>query len=195
MKDKFWKSHLKLNPKNHNNNGKKNNILYMDLGDKINKNLDVDEKIVYATMKNKVNQSNLHPKEEKETTQSNLHPKGEKETTNLFHFNIQVKKTKMDHLFEYGSHENLIEKNLDINLGLEVHGPHPYQLGWVNKYVEPNLTKKCKIKFIIMYKLDRYVEVDVITNDVCDVMFGIHHVYMISTIFIRKANQYSLIKA
>jgi hypothetical protein len=54
--------------------------------------------------------------------------------TKLFHIKIQVKKTKIDALFNFDSHANRIVAYLVNKLGLEVHNhPSPYPLGWVNK--------------------------------------------------------------
>ena len=81
---------------------------------------------------------------------SSLHHQEEKETTKLFHIKIQVKKTKIDALFNFGSWANLIATDLVNKLGLEVHShPIPYPLGWVNKDAEIKVTKQCKIKFAI----------------------------------------------
>ena len=44
----------------------KNNMLVMELHNQIERNLDADENIVYNTMQNIVNLSNLNPKEEEE---------------------------------------------------------------------------------------------------------------------------------
>jgi hypothetical protein len=65
---------------------------------------------------------------------SSLHHQEEKEMTKLFHIKIQVKMTKIDALFDSGSHVNLIATYLVNKLGLEVQNhPSPYPLGWVNK--------------------------------------------------------------
>jgi hypothetical protein len=73
---------------------------------------------------------------QKEVNLNSLHPKEENEMTKLFHIKIQVKKTKVDALFDSGSRANLIEKDLVNKIGLEFHDhPHPYSLGWVNKDV------------------------------------------------------------
>lgn len=62
--------------------------------------------------------------------------------TKLFHIKRRVKKTNIDALFDSGSQENLIAKNLVKNLGLEVHEhPNPYPLGWVNKDEKLKVTK------------------------------------------------------
>jgi hypothetical protein len=63
--------------------------------------------------------------------------------TNLFHVNTRVKKTKIDVLFDFGSHDNLIVVDLISKLGLEVHDhPIPYPLGWVKKDANIKVTKK-----------------------------------------------------
>jgi hypothetical protein len=54
--------------------------------------------------------------------------------TKLFHIKIQVKKTKIDALFNFGSQYNIIEMDLVNKFVLDFHDhPNPYQLGWVNK--------------------------------------------------------------
>jgi hypothetical protein len=54
--------------------------------------------------------------------------------TKLFHIEIQVKKTKIDALFDSGSQANIITTEIVNNIGLEVHDqPIPYPFGWVNK--------------------------------------------------------------
>jgi hypothetical protein len=50
----------------------------------------VNENVSYTSLKKEVNISSLHHKKEKEMTK-------------LFHINIQVKKTKVDSLFDYDS--------------------------------------------------------------------------------------------
>jgi hypothetical protein len=54
--------------------------------------------------------------------------------TKHFHIKIQVKKTKIDVLFDSSLQAKLIETYLVNNIGLEVHDhPSPYPLGWLNK--------------------------------------------------------------
>jgi hypothetical protein len=60
----------------------------------------------------------------------------------LFHVKIQIKKTKIDSLFDSGSQANLIEIDLVNKLGLEVQNhPITYPFGWVNKDAEIEVTK------------------------------------------------------
>jgi hypothetical protein len=79
-----------------------------------------------------------------------LHHEEEKEMTKFFHIKIQFKKTKIDAMFKYSSHDNLIATDLVNKLGLEVHDHHiPYPLGWVNKDAKTKVPKQCKIKFVV----------------------------------------------
>jgi hypothetical protein len=142
----------------------------------------VDENIVCTSMQKEVNMSSLHHKEEKEMTK-------------LFHINIQVKKTKKDVMFESGSRDNLIAVDLVIKIGLEVHNyPIPYPLGWVKKDVEKKVTKQCKIKFAISVDFIDEVELDVVSLDVCGLVFGRPYMYIRDAIFMWRAKKYQLIK-
>lgn len=109
--------------------------------------------------------------------------------TKLFHVNIHVKKTKIDALFDSGSHENLIAANLVKKLGLEVRDhPNPYPLGWVHKDAELKVIKQCKIRFASSVDFIHEVDLDVVPLDVCGVVFGIPYMYMHDAIFMRRAN-------
>lgn len=44
------KLHLELNPKNREKDAKKENMLVMDLGNQVERNLDIDEKVVWTTL-------------------------------------------------------------------------------------------------------------------------------------------------
>jgi hypothetical protein len=67
---------------------------------------------------------------QKDVNMSSHYHQEENEMTKLFHINIQVKNTKIDALFDSGSHDNLIVADLVNKLGLEVHDhPSPYPLG------------------------------------------------------------------
>ena len=150
----------------------------MDLRNQIESSFDVDEKIVYTSMQKEVKLSSLHHKEEKEMTK-------------LFHINIQVKKTKIDAMFDSGSQANLLAVDLVNKLGLEVHDhPSPYPLGWVNKNAEIKVTKQCKIKFVVNVEFIDEVELDVVPLDVCGVVFGSPYMYMRDSIFTQRSKQY-----
>jgi hypothetical protein len=120
-----------LNPKNLKKDTKKKNTLGMDLANLVERILDVDENM-------------------KEVNISSLHHMEEKEMKKIFHIKIQVKKTKIDALFNSSSHANIIVDDFFIMLGLEVHdNPSPYPLVWVNKDTYIKVTKQCNIKFFI----------------------------------------------
>jgi hypothetical protein len=89
----------------------------MDSSNLIESNSYADENIVCTLVQKKVNLSSLHHKEEKEMNK-------------LFYIKIQVKNTKVDALFDFSSHDNLVEVDLVSKIGLEVHDlPSPYTLG------------------------------------------------------------------
>jgi hypothetical protein len=67
-------------------------------------------------------------------------------------------------------------------------------LGCVNNDAKIKLTKQCKIKFVISVDFIDEVELDVVPLDVCGVVFGSPYMYMRDVIFMRRANQYRLIK-
>ena len=88
----------------------------IDSSIQVERGSDVDEKIIDTSIQREVNLSSLQQQEEKEMTK-------------LFHIKIQVKKTKIDALFDSGSQENLIAAYLINNLVLEFHDhPNPYTL-------------------------------------------------------------------
>ena len=122
--EKCWKFHPELNLKN-----KKKNLITIDSSNQVERNLYVDENIVSTSMQKEVNLSSLQQQEEKEMTK-------------LSHIKIQVKKTKINSLFDSVLQENLIAEEMVSKLGLEVHDhPNPYPLGWVNKDAELKVTK------------------------------------------------------
>ena len=85
----------------------------------------------------------------------------------LFHIKIQVKKTKIDSLFDSGSPTNLIAIEMVKKFGLEVRDhPNPYPLGWVNMDAELKLTKQCKIRFAISADFIDEVDLDVVPLDI-----------------------------
>ena len=78
----------------------------------------------------------------------------ERKRNELFHIRVVSKHTKIDTLFDLGSHVNLISEELLKKMGLETK-PHtkPYPLGWVCDEEKLNVTKQCRIIFSIASKL------------------------------------------
>lgn len=106
-----------------------------------------------------------------------------------------MKKTKVDDLFYTCSQANLISKELVDRLKLETYSHLSlYSLGLVNKGLGIKVTKQCKIIFDIDKKIIDEVIVDVIPLDLYGVVFGSPYMYVRDVIFIRKANQYLLVK-
>lgn len=108
----------------------------------------------------------------------------------LFHIKIHVKKTKVDALFNSGLQPYLIAKGFISNFGLEVcdHN-YPYQLVWVNK----DAKMQCKINFFVSVDYFDEVEVDV-PLDAYGVVIVSPYMHLRDAIFIRRENQYCLIK-
>ena len=90
----------------------------------------------------------------------------------LLHVKIEVKKTKLGVVFDYGSQFDLIVEYMVSKLELELHGdPRACPLGWVNKDVKMRVTNKCKVNFSISSNYIDEVEVDIVPLDVCGVAF------------------------
>ena len=112
--------HLRNKKKDHS---KKNMITSME-GKDVEGSSDVDEEVACHT---------IH----KTTNMTNKESIDEEERTRLFHVKVQVKKTRVDALFDMGSQANLTSTELVKKLGLETYDhPHPYPLGWVHKDVQ-----------------------------------------------------------
>ena len=85
--EKCWKMHPELKPKNKKKDNKKKNLMATDSSNQVERSSNMDEKMNCKSMKKEVNLSSLQQQEEKEMTK-------------LFHIEIQVKKTKIDALFD-----------------------------------------------------------------------------------------------
>jgi len=56
------------------------------------------------------------------------------------------------------------------------------------------VTKQCRIRFAMSANFIHEVDLDVVPLDVSRVMAGIPYMYMHDEIFMRRANQYQLVK-
>lgn len=80
-------------------------------------------------------------------------------------------------------------------LGLETKPhPKPYPLGWIHDKAKLNVTKQCKVKFVITSKLVDEVELDVIPLDICGMVLGSSYLYDRKEVFFRHENKYQIIK-
>ena len=80
-------------------------------------------------------------------------------------------------------------------LGLEVKPhPKPYPLGWIHEKEKLNVTKKCKVKFVIASKLVDEVELDFIPLDTYGIVLGSPYIYDRKEIFFRHENKYQIKK-
>jgi hypothetical protein len=121
--------------------------------------------------------------------------KEEKDMIELFYNKIHMKQRKVDFLFDLGSQSNLISSQLVENLGLETQDHmHPYPLGWVRQDVELKVRKECKFKYDINQNFVDEVFAYVVPLDICEVILGSPYFYVRDVIFIRRVNQYRIVK-
>jgi hypothetical protein len=89
-----------------------------------------------------------------------------RERNDLFHLRVISKHTNIDTLVDTGSQVNLILDQVVPTLGLETR-PHlrPYPLGWIcdNPWVQ--VTKQCKLQFVITSSFIDEVELDTVSLD------------------------------
>lgn len=110
----------------------------------------------------------------------------ERKRIELFHIRVMINQTKVETLFDTGSQENLISESLVKKLGLETKPhPKPYPLGWIHDKEKLNVSKQCKVKFVIASKLVDVVKLDVIPLDICGMVLGSPYLYDRKEIFFR----------
>jgi len=117
----------------------------------------------------------------------------ERKRIELFHIRVIINHTKVETLFDTGSQENLISESLVKKLGLETKPyPKPYPLGWIHDKAKLNVTKQCKVKFVIASKLVDEVKLDVIPLDICGMVLGSPYLYDRKEIFFHHENKYQI---
>ena len=67
-------------------------------------------------------------------------------------------------------------------------------MGWLHKDAELQVTRQCKFKFCISREFIDEVECDVVPLDVCEVVMGSPYMWDRDVIFLRRANQWKLVK-
>ena len=113
----------------------------------------------------------------------------------MFHIRVVINDTKVETLFHSGSQENLILESLVKKLGLEVKPhPKPYPLGWIHDKVKLNVTKQCKVKFVISSKLVDEVELDVIPLYIYGIVLGSPYLCDKKEVLFRHENKYQITK-
>ena len=96
------------------------------------------------------------------------------------------KHNKIDALFDSGSQTNLISTKIVKSLNLETIPHHKsYPLGWVCDNAQLKVTKKCKLRFIIIANFIDEVELDVVPLDICGMVLRIISLYDKKPIFHR----------
>ncbi|XP_061988451.1 uncharacterized protein LOC133706921 [Rosa rugosa] len=114
----------------------------------------------------------------------------------LFHLNIQVKKTVVQAIVDPGSQKNLISEALVKKVGLEtMPHPKPYPLGWIQKDIDMQITKQCTcFKFAITNRYIDEVTCEVVPLDVCQVILGSPYLWDRDAIHYRRLRKYRLVK-
>jgi hypothetical protein len=80
-------------------------------------------------------------------------------------------------------------------MGLEMKPhPKPYPLGWVCDKEKLNVTKQCRFGFVISSKLIDELDLDVVSLDICGILFGIPYLYDRKVVFFRHEKKYHLTK-
>jgi hypothetical protein len=72
--------------------------------------------------------------------------------------------------------------------------PKPYPLGWVCDKAKLNVTKQCRVRFVIGSKLIDEVDLDVVPLDICGIVLGSPYLYDRKVVFFRHENKYHLTK-
>jgi len=112
-----------------------------------------------------------------------------------FHIRVIINHRKVETLFDTGSQANLISESLVKKLGLETKPhPKPYTLGCIHDKAKLNVTKQCKAKFVIAFKLVDEVKLDVIPLDICGMVLGHPYVYDRKAILFHHENKYQITK-
>jgi hypothetical protein len=98
-------------------------------------------------------------------------------------------------LFDPGSQVNLISEALAKNMGLETK-PHskPYPLVWVCDKGKLNVTKQCRVRFLIASKLIDEVDLDVVSLDICGIVLGSPYLCDRKVVLFRHEKKYHLTK-
>jgi len=113
----------------------------------------------------------------------------------IFHIRVIINHTQVETLFDTRSQANLILESLVKKLGLETRPhPKPYPLGWIHDKEKLNVTKQCKVKFVIASKLVDEVKLDVIPLDICGMVLGSPYLYDRKEIFFHHENKYQITK-
>jgi len=120
-----WELHPELRPKKFNNKGKQktNVVVQQDLGSDLS-----DETKIAATVTKEEAVASTS------TTNKSSNTSNEGNIIDLFHIRVISKHTKIDTLFDSGSHANLISTHLVKKLNRETMPHHKqYPLGWITK--------------------------------------------------------------
>jgi hypothetical protein len=90
------------------------------------------------------------------------YPKVSEDKHALFQIKVQVKKWKVNSLFDSGSQRNLVFEKLVDEIGIETYDlVQPSSLIWLQGKIVTRITRRCKIKFAISSNYVDEVECEV----------------------------------
>ena len=154
-----------------------------------------DEALIIAAGKKRTLTPHVNSKSHEGTSSVNESLPSDRKRIELFHIRVVVNHIKVETLFDTRSQANLIAKSLVKKLGLETKPhPKPYPLGWIHDKAKLNVTKQCKVKFVIAAKLVDEVELGVIPLDICGMVLGSPYLYDRKSILFRHENKYQITK-
>eukprot|EP00253_Pinus_taeda_P030758 PITA_30758 len=145
--DHCWKQHPEKQPKKYGGKGKQKTMetVQQDLGSDSR-----DEALIIAAGTKGTLTPHVNSESHESTNLVNESLPNDRKRIELFHIRGVINHTKVETMFDTGSQENLIVESLVNKLGLETKPhPKPYPLGWIDDKAKLNVTKQCKVKFVI----------------------------------------------
>eukprot|EP00253_Pinus_taeda_P032964 PITA_32964 len=190
--DHCWKQYQEKRPKKYGGKGKQKTVATMqqDLGSDSG-----DEALITTVGTKGTLTPHVNYESHEGTSSIDESLPNERKRIELFHIRVIINHTKVETLLDTGSQANLISESLVKKLGLETKPhPKPYPLGWIHDKAKLNVTKECKVKFVIASKLVDEVKLDVIPLDICGMVLGSPYLYDRKEIFFCHENKYQITK-
>jgi hypothetical protein len=167
---------------------KKTTTIVHDLG------FDYEDQTKVATMGIKGKSTVVSFSSPTSSSKSKVIPDG-RQRKELFHLQVISKHINIDTLFDSGSQVNLVSEQVVQKLVLETRPhPRPYPLGWIFDNSQLQVTKQCKLQFMITSNFIDEVELDVVPLDICGMVLGSLYLYDMKAIFYREHNKYNFFK-
>jgi len=94
----------------------------------------------------------------------------ERKRNEFSHIKVVTKHKQLDTLFDSSSQVNLISEVVAKKLKLETPHLKPYPLVWVYDNAKLQVTKQCRLRFVITSKFFDEVELNVLLLDICGII-------------------------